>query len=502
MTIRGKKSRAMRGMSVAMAAAIALLAACNKDRILDVTDPDVINPTDVASAPAAEALRLGALARVNDATSGGSGGSLGEGAFFFGGLLADEWRSGDTFFQRDETDQRSIQDINSGMTVTARQLYRMRTSAVQAIPALKQYLPLQVSSVGQMYWVRGYAETLIAENFCNGTPVSSLGAANEIIEGAPETNAQVYARALASFDSALLNAPAGEARSDTVKWLAGIGKARVLTNLGQYQQAAAALALANVPDNFRFLTFHSQATVDNQIWALNNSAGRYVVGERDGTVGLNFATANDPRVPVCVGGSAACRALDPGQTRAVSFDNNFGAGTVGGPFYVQMIFPTREADVAISTGTEARLVEAEASLRSGDVTGFLAKLNFMRANFNTFKQPANPCTATGTTITGCPVIPAGGNLLAPLTDPGTQAAREDLLFRERAFWLFSTGHRLPDLRRLVRPASQGGFGRPESTVYPNGTFLKGGVYGTDKMLVIPTAEQNNSLSKGCTDRNP
>ncbi len=502
MTYSSSNGRVMRTVSVAMAAAVIVLAACSKDRILDVTDPDVINPADLVSASAAEALRLGALARVNDATSGGTGGSLGEGVFFFGGLLADEWRSGDTFFQRDETDQRSIQDINSGMTVTARQLYRMRTSAVQAIPVLKQFLPLQVSSVGQMYWVRGYAETLIAEAFCNGTPVSSLGASNEIIEGPPESNAQVYARALASFDSALLNAPAGEVRSDTVKWLAAVGKARVLLNLGQYQQAASAIAAGNVPDNFRFLTFHSQATVDNQIWALNNSAGRYVVGERDGIVGLNFATAADPRLPVCVGGSTACKTFDPGQTRQVSFDNNFGPGTSGGPFYVQMVWPTREADVAISTGTEARLSEAEAALRSGDVTRFLERLNFLRTNFGTFKQPANPCTTTGTTIGGCPAIPSGGNLLPQLTDPGTQGAREDLLFRERAFWLFSTGHRLPDLRRLVRPVAQGGFGRAENTVYPNGPFIKGGIYASDKMLTIPAAEQNNSLFKGCTDKNP
>jgi len=40
-------------------------------------------------------------------------------------------------------------------------------------------------------------------------------------------------------------------------------------------------------------------------------------------------------------------------------------------------------------------------------------------------------------------------------DPGTQVGREDLLFRERAFWLFATGHRLGDLRRLARPALKG-----------------------------------------------
>jgi len=40
--------------------------------------------------------------------------------------------------------------------------------------------------------------------------------------------------------------------------------------------------------------------------------------------------------------------------------------------------------------------------------------------------------------------------LAALTDPGTAEARVDLLFRERAFWFFLTGHRQGDLRRLIR----------------------------------------------------
>ncbi|HEX9608385.1 MAG TPA: hypothetical protein VF962_14250, partial [Gemmatimonadaceae bacterium] len=78
----------------------------------------------------------------------------------------------------------------------------------------------------------------------------------------------------------------------------------------------------------------------------------------------------------------------------------------------------------------------------------------------------------------------------------------DLLFRERAFWLWSTGHRLADLRRLVRPVADGGFGRAENAVFPNGPYAKGGSYGTDKFLVIPLAERNNPQFTGCLDRNP
>ena len=485
--------------TLALTAGVLPLASCNRDRVLDIVDPDVIDPANLNTAAAAEALRVGALARLNNATTGFTGGSLGEGAFFYGGTLSDELRSGDTFVQRDQTDQRSIPKDNSGMTEVARQVNRLRTASVQAIPILRQYLPQQVSSVGQMYWVRGYAENMLAENFCNGTPISYLDEGNNIVYGLPETNVEVYTRAIASFDTAVQNAPTGEARSDTVRNLAAVGKGRALMNLGQYAEAS--LAVAAVPDGFRFFSFHSAATTDNQIWALNNSAGRYVLGERDGTVGLNFATANDPRVPACVGGSAACRAFDPGQTRTISFDNNFGPGRVAGPFYVQLVFPTRDADAAIVTGAEARLLEAEAFLRAGDAN-WLARLNYMRANFNIFKQPSNPCNASGAQVTGCPVIPAGGTLLPPLVDPGTQAAREDLLFRERAFWLFMTGHRLADMRRLVRPTSEGGFGRAEVSVYPNEQYVKGGLFGTDKMLIIPQAEENNPEFHGCIDRNP
>src|SRR5256714_7610646 len=439
------------------------LTACNRDKILHVTDPDIINPSNLGSAEAAEALRLGALSRISDVTGGlqptsqGAGGSLGEGIFHFGGVVADEWRSTDTFVQRDEADSRTITESNTAMTLEARGLHRTRIAAVQAIPILRQFKPNNIADVGQMYWVRGWAEMSIAENFCNGMPLSSLDAANNIEYGPQLTNVDIYKRAIASFDTAVQNAPATEVRSDTVKWLAGLEKARVQLDLGDVVGASNTINAAAVPDNFRFTMSYTQVIQDNQIWALNNSAGRWMPGNSEGIVGLNFFSANDPRVPMCIGGSAACKTFDPNQTRTTSFDNNFGPGT----FLVQLVWPTREADIAIATGTEARLIEAEVALRSGDVATWLAKLNQLRANFNTFKQPSNPCSAT-VQITGCPPVPVGGALPA-LTDPGTQTAREDLLFRERAFWLWSTGHRLADMRRLVRPTSEGGFGRAENT---------------------------------------
>ncbi len=98
------------------------------------------------------------------------------------------------------------------------------------------------------------------------------------------------------------------------------------------------------------------------------------------------------------------------------------------------MFTTGDAPVPLATGTEARLIEAEAALAAANATDYLAKLNVPRAAFT-------------------------GGTLAPLADPGTKAAREDLLFRERAFWMYFTAHRVGDLRRLVRQ-----YGRAATSV--------------------------------------
>jgi hypothetical protein len=136
--------------------------------------------------------------------------------------------------------------------------------------------------------------------------------------------------------------------------------------------------------------------------------------------------------------------------------------------YVQLKWPARDASVSVADGIEARLIEAEALLRAGSNAAFITALNALRA-----------------TVTG----------LAPLADPGTAAAREDLLFRERAFWLFGSGHRLGDLRRLIRQ-----YGRAEAQVFPTGDFAEGGQYGHDVNFPVPQAERNNPNFNGCLNR--
>ncbi|MDP9348818.1 MAG: hypothetical protein M3P24_06715 [Gemmatimonadota bacterium] len=79
--------------------------------------------------------------------------------------------------------------------------------------------------------------------------------------------------------------------------------------------------------------------------------------------------------------------------------------------------------------------------------------------------------------------------------PGTAAGRRNLLFKERAYWMWLTGHRVGDLRRLVRQ-----YGQSQETVFPSGPYYKGGSYGEEVNFPIPFEERNNTQFQGCIDR--
>jgi len=85
--------------------------------------------------------------------------------------------------------------------------------------------------------------------------------------------------------------------------------------------------------------------------------------------------------------------------------------------------------------------------------------------------------------------------MPPLGAPVGIEAATSLLFREKAFWTFGRGQRLPDLRRLIRQ-----YGRTQDVVFPAGLYFKGGSYGTDVNFPVPSSEAVNPLYHGCLDR--
>ena len=147
-TMRGRAIVATLGLT-----AIAALAACDtvKVNLLEAVNPSIIDPKSVQSAAGATAVRNGALSLLRSATADG------ESSWLFGGLLVDEWATSSTFVQNDETDQRQIQLNNASVNSTLRALYRVRTSANQAIALLNTYKKLPASDIGEMYFEIGRA---------------------------------------------------------------------------------------------------------------------------------------------------------------------------------------------------------------------------------------------------------------------------------------------------------------------------------------------------------
>ena len=451
-------SASFRALLGTVAVAALPLAGCAD--FLQVTDPDIIPPEDVQSAAGANAVRLGALARLNVATSGLLTGST-ESLFLLGGLFADEFNNGDSFIARQEADQRVVTDANAFLTTANRALHRARWSAEQAVELLAAYNPTAPAwQVGEMHFVQAFVVNLMAEHYCDGLTFSSVVDGREEY-GAPMTTDAAFNRALGHADDGLALTFGTDTASVRVRSALQVTRGRILLNLNR--PAEAATAVAGVPTAFRYTMQHSVATNVNAFWQFNNSARRYSVSTGEGTNGLNFATAADPRVPVCLGGDAACSAINVTLNRRDDLTS---------PLYAQMLWTTDASPAIIVRGVEARLIEAEAQL------------------------PTDPGAALVTLNTARATVPG----LVDLTDPGTPDGRVDQLFRERAFWMFGTGHRVGDLRRLIRQ-----YGRTAGTVFPTGPWHKGGNYGGDVNFPVPLAEANNpNVAQGqtCMNRNP
>ena len=54
--------------------------------------------------------------------------------------------------------------------------------------------------------------------------------------------------------------------------------------------------------------------------------------------------------------------------------------------------------------------------------------------------------------------------------------------------------------QLIAAAKRAPYGRGAETVYPTGSYFKGGAYGTDVVLLPAQEEMNNPNWTGCTDK--
>ncbi len=337
------------------------------------------------------------------------------------------------------------------------ELHQLRAIASQAIGALRKYAPEQPTVMrGEVYAILGYAEIYLAELYCSGVPLSTLDYEQDFTYLPGSTTAQIFEHAVALFDTAMTLS------QDSARILnfARVGKARAL--LGLNRTADAVQAIADVPDSFAY-----QYPVHWNPLGPNNTRGwdfMATVSDREGVNGLPFRSSNDPRTAVI---------LVTGADRQIFFPKKFST-------------PSQRAPNVIASAVEAHLIRAEAALRTNDPS-WLMTLNALRTNGTAVINGSDTTWNAGL---------GGQGDLEPLHDPGDSLARVTMLFAERAAWLFATGHRQGDLRRLIRQ-----YRRRQDQVYPIGPYPGFGLYGNEVTVPIPSSEFANPHFTGCFDRN-
>lgn len=450
----------------------------------------------------------------------------------------------------------SIPGENHGYTEGYSAFQRARGLANQAIGALAEYgTGTSPALRGELHVVQGYAELMLADLFCSGIPLSTLDYQGDFTYQPGSTTQQVYLHALAEFDTALALS------SDSVRVMnwARVGRGRALLALDSVSTAAQAVSA--VPTDFAesIAVKWSNGTITgnlfNQVGTVANNEGLnglpYRSGDPRSTVQLgepvNYGVGQTftQYFPVKYGagltgaGYAPVMVATGVEARLIEAEADLRAG---GTQWLTILNALRTNGVS-STGSGGTLVDTLGVTHCGGSFGLCGSgpggsdTTFGKHNDfpgpgytlvftdTTYPAPAGvqsncnarswykPCYAGDTMVVLTYTSPAttywnpgtgGVGGLEPLSDSGATLsgtaatnARVDLLFHERAYWLFLTGQRQADLRRLVRQ-----YQRVQSTVYPTGIYQPPNIsrYGGDVTAPIPTSEQANPIFHGCINR--
>lgn len=421
------------------------MGGCDLDTLLEAEDPFSVTPGTARDTANLTTLYAGSRSQFALAYAGQQ--NREGGVVMMSGLMSDELYSSDSFSSRWEIDTRNVD--YDGLSAASQHafvyLQRARAEALNAVDVFEGSARDGNDQHAELFSIAGYSVTLLAENFCSGVPLSRI--TEEGVEfGDPLSTTQLYELAIQYFDDAIAQPDGGESQRNVAR----VGKARALLDLGRFSEAAQ--VAAQVPDAmppFEIEYAAGSFETPNAVFNMINEERRFSVSLQEGTAnqGLPYGAvaAGDPRVE-----------LDPDPV----------VGNAGIDAYLQFKYPSQGAPIPLATATEARLIEAEAALDMGDSGAYLTILNDLRADEG----------------------------LGPLADPGTPAARVDQFFAERAYFLWLTGHRLSDLRRLIRQ-----YGRTQDQVFPTGMTPYGLSYGTSVSMPVPFDEVNNPNYTGCTD---
>ncbi len=447
---------------------IGTTAACDVNRLLDAKDKDTSPVGAINSATGLPNAYAGAISQFQVGWAGSAAdlGDGNEGQINMTALLTDEYIDLETFPTRIEVDQRITAPGNSTLRGNYLDLSQARVSAERAAGLYKQFDSTNVLRA-EMLNLSGYSYLVYAEDYCSGIPFDSITPGGKVIYGQPLTTDSMYTRAMKDFQAALTIATAdsianGDAKGIEQINVARVAQARVLLDEGQFTQAANIAALVPLTFVYAMEGSSNSPREYNGVWYFTTQLA-FSVADNEGMNGLNFASSGDPRVP----------SVDVGTP---------GFSGVGQDFISEELYTGPTSNTPLATGLEAALIIAESQLHAGQTNAWAASLNALR-------QSAPALLSSGEAIDS---LPPDSTTLASAT------MQVDVMFRERAFWLYLTGHRLSDMRRLIRQ-----YHRAAETVFPTGVdAVTGSGYGSSIEFPVSSDESNNPNSHGCLNTEP
>jgi len=425
---------------------LAFLSACHG--LLDVSDPTIVQDKDIANAAGANARRASVVANfsINIALSYPDIAVITDEQFQdIDAIPVPSYSNYLYDLDRRDSDALTRYAGTSGSDRHLAQLDETFAKSSIALTAMRAYGADSEKDeyLAQLFALRGFIILQMAEDMCPGFPINDVSPDNLPLYSGPYSYTAAVQYALAQLDSALVHG------RDSTRFthFARIVKGRALLDLGQY--AVADTVVLPVPTSFTYKTEGAPTAGNIFCWGCNDYGYPTPVGNREGGNGIPFVSAQDPRLPTIFMG--------------------FGLTSPTDSVFDEGKYPDYTAPIVVASGTEARLIQAEAALHEPNPQKMIDILNALRT-------------------------PAG---LSTLSVPPTAAAQVDTLYTERAFWLYLTGRRLGGLRRLIKK-----YGRTPESVFPTGPLPLGDAYGTATAIPFTLAVQakyNNKITQGCAE---
>ena len=404
----------LRRTAPALVAAFALNA-CD----LEVLNPGSILDEDLTTIDLMPILVSGVSAEFND---------IGDYFAFDIARLTDDLAGTGSYFSTGQY-RRGVFD-NENSEGHWEQTHEAAWAAGEALGRLEEVLGGEAGTfdgTARAHLLMGLAHRILGENFCDVV----------YDKGPVQPREASFDSAIAALNQAASVGSAAGASAFVTAAQGGIAQAQV--GLGNW--SAAVSAAASVPTDFVHSAIYHQTANSNGVW--NETWGRAEVGL--------WATPaqqlydGDPRVPYTIcgewedpSGPSWGRVTPSGLCGGADGSSGAHQGADGlTAHYRQGKYPERGSDVPIVTGTEMRLIEAEAALNNGDIATFTSKVNEVRAFYG-----ADPISA-----------PAD---VGSMEFPNAQDDAMSILDRERYLTLWIEGRRMWDLHRWNHPFLQGG----------------------------------------------